>query len=101
MKDSEILREAKRMIEGGEDRFICCALENVTYSKDASIKSSVIGLKQWIHTMLEGYTTLESWLIVKRDVKDADNPRYAKRVRFARMRWLDWMIAYCEAEESK
>lgn len=97
MKNSEVLRKARTLIEWGEQSYVCLA---VTISGSSSMQ--IKRLRAWIHDLLEGCYTLEVWLEVRRGI----DPDYGLtrgqaevKMKVTRLEWMTWMIAYWEARE--
>lgn len=96
VKDSRILRAAKRRIERGQNMHLCFAIEDVTVGTNAQ-KDSLI---RWVMCMLKGYGFYEDWL---RKYHPEVHAKYRWDTvwrRKARAAWLDWMIDYCVKEEA-
>jgi len=103
VKDSDILRLAHKLIKGKEEDRICHAIGRAGHALTECHKADQ--LKNWVCRMLGRYAFYEDWLI-------GHHPQFAKkkrittyvhrdRLRPGRLAWLDWMIAECEAKESK
>jgi hypothetical protein len=94
MKDSELLRRVHSKVRTYNHIFICRAIDSIRAPMEQ--KQSLI---QWVMQMLAGYYTYNDWLRYQHP------KRYAKMrlgdFKYARLAWLDWMIAYCEKEEAK
>lgn len=101
MKDSEILREARKLIKSKKSHYICHALQEVgkTYPECYDQTAS---LKAWVMHMFEySCTTLATWLMRRGIDIDVDwGEDIHGPIRDLRLRWLDWMIQYCELEEA-
>jgi hypothetical protein len=93
MKDSEILREAKKGIENGT-HYICWAIQDVDAQWQR--KRSLI---DWVMHMLKFCGTYESWM------GNFHTKTYNKMghddFKEGRMQWLNWMIAECEKQEAQ
>ena len=91
-KASEILREARVLIEDWTFEFICHAVDQVVAGKKAKRR-----VKKHIGDLLYPSTTLEGWL-------ETHYPRPSKipycrsfdRMRITRLAWIDDMIRYFE-----
>jgi hypothetical protein len=98
MKDSEVLRKARELIDSEKESYICYAISHVTkgaywaYTSDTKQAKS---LHAWIYKMLGGSQTYATWAC--KTTGRWPSPRDARKSRLA---WLDWMIAYCEKEEA-
>ena len=98
MKDSKILKGARTQIANGDYLHICFALEGDD--------SQRVSLRRWISSMLK-CLTYETWICMHYQ-EFFNSVRYpsprentTELFRQGRLAWLDWMIAYCEEEESK
>jgi hypothetical protein len=97
MRKSEILREAKKLIEIGCADFICDAIGCVARYKSNVTLLNAKELKDWIGILLDGCGTYGEWL-------DKHHPNIWKSGMFfkhARLQWLDWMIAYWEEQDAE
>jgi hypothetical protein len=99
MKNSDILRAVKPLIERQD--FICTRLAHVP-GITAGERWSLV---QWIRGLIgPGATTLERWLELNGHfaAEEAYHEQWCKEKMYVtRQAWLDWMIAYWEAEEAK
>ena len=113
MKKSDILRQARGLIERKTKHTICTALFGVMNMTPAA-RSEIVGLRQWIEALMGGNYLYEQWLdIYHRDffrdyAKSTNQKVYYDGLgwnhdvcRPGRLQWLDWMISYWEAEEAK
>lgn len=99
MKDSEILKAARVRIASGECEFICHAL--IT-EETRETRDQCLALQEWIQSMIGGHSSLEYWLkfsLSKPKLTFPDIIADPVKVCNTRLAWVDWMIAYCEAEE--
>lgn len=101
MKDSEVLREARESVANQEFSHICFALRGDSEHLES--------LRHWVDDMLGcGCTTYECWLVTHHKdfyhticAKGRDSGKNFHDIcRPGRLAWLDWMIAYCEKQES-
>ena len=99
MKDSEILKQARRRVAACECEFICHAL---IAEETRETRDQCRALREWISSMLEDCCALEYWLkcsLPEPKLTFSDINADPAKLRNTRLAWLDWMIAYCEAEE--
>lgn len=102
MKDSEILKAAKGLIESGKHVFICFALDQVADDYADASHRSVQGLLRWVGALLGTSESLDDWLHDRYNTwRGDDDVDYFKRTRITRLAWLDWMIAQCEEQEKE
>jgi hypothetical protein len=98
MKASQILKLVRDRLANNNSEYICPLLTNVS-CEHPECDDVVRNLKAWVYSMLEPYATIEGWLQEITEGKSLDI--YAgSRLRDVRLRWLDWMIQYCELEEA-
>lgn len=87
MKDSEILRKARKLIEDGQEYYICCALRDIGINHPECYDQTE-SIQNWIKSMFEySYISLAAWLIrqgINIDVEKGGS------IRETRLRWLDW-----------
>ena len=95
MKDSEILKQARKLIKQGNEKYICSAIGSVGSS--AVQEASLI---TWVGSMLGNNLTLGGWLKHNQRIPCFYGD-YEKHHRELRLRWLDWMIKECEKAEAK
>lgn len=89
-KDSEILREARKLIESGGKWYICVAI------------AAIVGQRQnklitWISDMLGRHTHVRAWLHFEAGVP-LNQLGNNEAMRLYRLRWLDRLIEICERE---
>lgn len=113
MKKSLILRKTRTIIFRNQNfvcPYICLAIKLIAEHDDSEETSSnAESIVSWIQNVLMGNLDVryggcwsyEDWL---RDNFDYDEHKakvwQKKKVRQARLAWLDWMIAHWEREES-
>lgn len=100
MKKSEILREARHLVEEDTFTFICLALRHARNKKvgtnDTTTNKNLAGLLQYIEESLEGCPTLERWLSVKHGLSVDEFS--TEKLRQTRLNWIDWMIEQLEEQ---
>lgn len=98
VKDSDILKEARRRIAEYEASRVCYAIGGVGTLTQRN------RLYAWIRKMLDGRIYYEDWLRAHhREFADQVGIESASDIELARpgrLAWLDWMIAECEKEEA-
>lgn len=108
MKDSELLRKAKRMMELSPANHVDGVCAFIELAAGTICSDQVRNLKRWIITMLGGRAWLRSWLLENGHmtmlewdlIRDGDAEAQAK-LKQTRLNWLDWMIAECEKAEAE
>lgn len=96
VKDSEILRAARRRIELYQRDYICYAINDVCMG---TVKQKT-ALMRWVQDMLQGSYTYSSWLRVYHPDIHTQMFHTKGSFRKGRLAWLDWMIEQCEKEEA-
>jgi hypothetical protein len=99
MKDSEILKNARELIAAGKEDSVCDAITACSSRPGIQINQGEI-LITWAKGMLEGLDTLSIWLLEKHGIHCHFDNSIDGPIRNLRLRWLDWMIQYCELEEA-
>lgn len=105
MKRIDMLREARALIESGEEFFICAAIHMVGWRNDARAEAREIRTE--IEVALVGRLTLDTWLLqelgmLKMPAGDRPKPYRSLTIgendlnRQIRLAWLDRMIADLE-----
>lgn len=94
MKDSEVLIKAKELIANKKQEFICHAIADIAGPTSKQAES----LCAWILKMLGNRITYNSWL--NRHYPELYDKSKDYTFKKARLQWLDWMILYCQTEES-
>ena len=95
MKDSEILKQARKLISKRKEKYICAAIQMSEGGDEQKIELHV-----WIIKMLEGYASLGGWLWNVQNIP-YNQQSYSEDHRIVRLRWLDWMIKECKKAEAK
>lgn len=97
MKKSEILREARKILEIKETRYVCLAIRTVVsmHILDKETLEGGHGLVWWIENSISPSTTVRDWLITKAGIDHIDATDEA--MLDYRLRWIDSMIADYEA----
>jgi len=97
MKNSKILKKAKKLIKSGEENYICDAIRRVPVISTCIYQR--IELRMWVSNLLGRCGTYEDWI----RVNHSKLYRKWKREDYkqGRLAWLDWMIEYWEAKEKK
>jgi hypothetical protein len=93
MKTSKVLKLARPLIKDYE--FLCRAVDS-TRCRDSNVTiEDVIRVQAMISKRLDGYFTLDSWLLYVHGVlaKDMDDNKYEKKMLQTRLAWCDSMIA--------
>jgi hypothetical protein len=109
MKKSDILRQvrANLPITG----YICNQIKHpIDHLHNISLteQRNRFSLVSWIRELLDGYSTLETWLVRvhnappgKTEWAPRSDIEATQKLFDTRKAWLDWMISYWEAEEAK
>lgn len=82
----EALLQARKLIENGESRCICLALDWVAVD-NPRLARAVLSLQKYIMRQLDGHCTLDSWLRIR-----SWHPVTYTRAKTARLAWIDWML---------
>lgn len=108
IKDSDILREAKKHIKScsgvcGAVNVAVEVLQDRDNSKSQNLQHQAKSLKRWVRSMLGGHSWLATWLLDHGHISK-DDPAYGQKDFWAKMEvtrqaWLDWMIEQCEKVE--
>lgn len=93
MKDSTILKKAKKYIKNGRSFYVCHAV--CLAQSGGRVSAGKCPLTQWIQSMLGTHYTYHGWLL------ERGHDTSFQSVKAGQLAWLDWMIAYCEKEETK
>jgi hypothetical protein len=94
MKKSEILKEARKLIEARQERFICLAILSPTLAfKENEVH--IDSLERWIQVLLGKHATYDQWLHFHHPNKVNQLDNYYTE---ARLQWMDWMIQYWKAK---
>lgn len=113
IKDSDILKEARRLLAKRKYYTLCAAITMALYELSDHDYTNLCrrcdALKAWIMHMLGGALYYENWLdrhhpnfkVDGRAVKSRYLPIGSEVLHPGRMAWLDWMIAECEKEEAQ
>jgi len=96
VKDSEILKEARRLIVDGQWRWICGA---ITYCGLGTKRQRWL-LTAWINQMLGLHAYYDEWLRENHRGAWETLRLHNNCFREGRLAWLDWMIAECEKAEA-
>lgn len=100
MKSSVILKEARKLIEDGNESYICHTISRVIFGRywfELDDTSRSHPLKTWISRQLGNFNTYESWL--RYNHRQIYSPMSPKDIREGRSQWLDHMISVCEQQE--
>lgn len=104
LKDSDILRKARRLIESFKVDHVCVAIGQAAGRRHRERGNRLVA---WVEKMLGGHLYYSWWL--KSEHPDVHkqlwemwqtNGRRGSPWRAGRLNWLDWMIAECEKEET-
>jgi hypothetical protein len=95
MKSSTILKKARKLIESGEDDYVCCAVESVS-EKDKPKGKKVI---EFISESIHPHYTLGHWVEGQIHRNIYDDPNYNQRIRQTRLNWIDHMIELYKAKK--
>lgn len=102
VKDSDILKEAKKRLENRSTYRVCFAINEAARHLTGEYISGK-SLINWVEHMLRPHYCFEDWVIEYRPELAAELGVtfyiHADALRPIRIQWLDWMIAYCEKEE--
>jgi len=92
----KILREARRRIESRDSTFICLAINDARWSLDCygdeATRRQAERLMGRMESVLEGYSTLDSWVAAKRGLEPGSWPARVE-MRDIRLAYLDKWIA--------
>lgn len=110
MKDSTLLKRARKSLEEHKTEFVCIAIKNVqdsfwgkvvSYFDGDDLNAQKDSLLAWVEKMLDGAYVLTEWYGGKYDICVFDDPNELDaKMHETRLAWLDWMIEYCEQEEA-
>lgn len=100
MKKSEILKKCVPLIKSCKEEFICEAIRRIVRDSSRADHQHGDSLRAWIHMLLDGFGTYESWLQIKHpDFNFTLRLETGKcKRRVGRLQWLNWMIAHWEAQ---
>jgi hypothetical protein len=92
MKKSELLLQARSLIENGQKHFICKAISEAGGTNGFAYQI-VAEVQDWIHEILLNgqYSSYEEWLEYN---YPARYQGYGYDYSLARLQWIDWMIQY-------
>lgn len=96
VKDSDILKAARKNIAEGESILICSAIDDCAFAPYSQRES----LRMWIESMLGNCETYGTWLRENRPKTWEEERIKPDGFRPGRLAWLDWMIAECEKAEA-
>ena len=94
MKSSTILKKARKLIESGEDDYVCCAVEYAS----KNYKSKGEKIVKFISDSIHPHFTLGQWIEVSIgwDIYREDD--FDQRIRQTRLNWIDHMIKLYKAK---
>lgn len=91
MKSSQILKKARKLIESGEEKYICFAVSLITTGTDDCYRIDRHPIIDYISEALFPCGTVVSWQC--RNLSDFNWERNFQKDRLA---WIDWMIVAYE-----
>lgn len=99
-KISDILKEAKAKLisrPAGYRIYICHIINDVSNEKQSRY------IRNWIHNLLDGSDSLETWLVVHYGITfiNYSDDIWNQKMKQTRIRWIEWMIDHWEAVEAK
>lgn len=94
MKNSEILKQARRKIASGNQRYICYAIEEV----DGATGRQRLMLARWVTGLLGAHESYESWLRAHHPQFYIRNGVVFDGAQKGRLQWIDWMIRHQKAQ---
>jgi hypothetical protein len=96
MSKIRILRQARELIESGEENFVCLAIEYA--AKRLERISAGAELVAWVESMLGDSGTLSGWIRSNRPELwfSATCDERIRLLRVTRLAWIDWMISELE-----